>query len=401
MLFTMLPSPARAFISSQAGPMGGVALSATPMNMLTHTKPNLFRIVLLRRLRQPFSLSAGGCRCCRLFDVLGHHRACARVRFLGQRGFASESVVARICREAGGRVRMVQDVDMGIPLVGTGRRSLLMVSHSSQSTPQMGAGGQEQVRGSDGRDWRSGGSCVDCFVLTFVSTVSAHDASQSLASSRHRLGANPQRTSSSISQVAEGGSAATASAWQTIKATAVSFREKPSCDRPSMPPQQMRAAATERVSRIKASIAAFRAEDTEDMTVLQVALEKAQRQAAVPPVDHRIGEVERLAEAQQVPKVPQLKNQRSTRLVEMVHPLQSSDEAAQLVLEPSAKRRAVGEDIPTNQQDLACWMVSKQLELRDALEMGDIGIIMELSQLLSKGALRMECCPSMVSNMVC
>ena len=45
-------------------------------------------------------------------------------------------------------------------------------------------------------------------------------------------------------------------------------------------------------------------------------------------------------------------------------------------------------------------MVSKQLELRDAFEMGEIGIIKELSQLLSKGALRMECYPSMVSNMV-
>ena len=51
-------------------------------------------------------------------------------------------------------------------------------------------------------------------------------------------------------------------------------------DRSIVPPQQMRAAATESVSRIKASIAALRAEDTEEMTVLQVALEKAQRQAA-------------------------------------------------------------------------------------------------------------------------
>ena len=235
--------------------------------------------------------------------------------------------------------------------------------------------------------------------------------------------------------------------------------------RPSVPPQEIRAAATERVSRIKASMAALRAEDTEEMSILQVALDKAQRQAAVPPVDHQIkatedfierskkrlirhdvvineaqealqkaAEAKSLAEAEellqrlrvQVPEVPQvrrsvqeleklveqlqserdglanqLKNQSSTRLVEMVHPVQSSEEAAQLVLERSAKRRAVGEDIPTNQQDLACWMVSKQLELRDALEMGDIGIIKELSQLISKGALRMECFPSMVSSMVC
>ena len=211
-------------------------------------------------------------------------------------------------------------------------------------------------------------------------------------------------------------------------------------------------------------MAALRSEDTEEMSILQVTLDKAQRQAAVPPLDHQIkatedfigrakkrllqhdvvineaqealqkaestkrAEAERLAEAEellqrlrvQVPQVPrsvqdlveqlqserdglanQLKNQSSTRLVEIVHPVQSSKEAAQLVLERSAKRRAVGEDVPTNQQDLACWMVSKQLELRDAHEMGEIGIIKELSQLISKGALRMECFPSMVSSMVC
>ena len=46
-------------------------------------------------------------------------------------------------------------------------------------------------------------------------------------------------------------------------------------------------------------------------------------------------------------------------------------------------------------------MVLQQLESRDALEMGDIGIVKELSQLLSWGVLKMECCPSMVSNIVC
>ena len=35
-------------------------------------------------------------------------------------------------------------------------------------------------------------------------------------------------------------------------------------------------------------MAALRAEDTEEMSILQVALDKAQRQAAVPPVDHQI-----------------------------------------------------------------------------------------------------------------
>ena len=84
----------------------------------------------------------------------------------------------------------------------------------------------------------------------------------------------------------------------------------------------------------------------------------------VPQIPRSVKDLEQLVEQLQSERdslADQLKNQRSTRLVEMVHPLQSSEEAAQLVLERSAKRRAVGEDILTNQQDLACWMVSKQL----------------------------------------
>ena len=102
-LFATLPSSARALVRSQAGPMSGMALSATPTSLLTRIEPHLFRIVLLRRLRQLLPLSARTCRCGRLLDVLGHHRAaCARAGVLGQRGFAIESV-ARICCEARGR----------------------------------------------------------------------------------------------------------------------------------------------------------------------------------------------------------------------------------------------------------------------------------------------------------
>ena len=129
-LFTTLPSSTRALIRSQAGPMGGMALSATPTSMLTRIEPHLFRIVLLRRLRQPLPLSTRSCQCGRLLDILGHRAACARAGFLGQRGFAIESVVARICREAGCRVRtnvMVLDLDMGIPLVGDARRLEVVV----------------------------------------------------------------------------------------------------------------------------------------------------------------------------------------------------------------------------------------------------------------------------------
>ena len=51
-------------------------------------------------------------------DCRGHHRsACSRAGILGHRGHPMESVMARICREAGARVRtniMVRDLDLGV-----------------------------------------------------------------------------------------------------------------------------------------------------------------------------------------------------------------------------------------------------------------------------------------------
>ena len=53
-------------------------------------------------------------------------RACARAGVLGKRGWALESVVARICRERGGRVTtnvLVRDLDLALPgAVADGRR---------------------------------------------------------------------------------------------------------------------------------------------------------------------------------------------------------------------------------------------------------------------------------------
>ena len=65
--------------------------------------PQPFRILLLRRLRFQFLLFA---RSCRLFDNFGHHpSACAVVGIFGRRGHFLMIAAARICREAGGRVR--------------------------------------------------------------------------------------------------------------------------------------------------------------------------------------------------------------------------------------------------------------------------------------------------------
>ena len=57
------------------------------------------------RLWLPLPLTSRTCRCGRLFDVHGHHRAaCSRAGVLGSRGFLVESTAARVCREAGVRM---------------------------------------------------------------------------------------------------------------------------------------------------------------------------------------------------------------------------------------------------------------------------------------------------------
>ena len=102
-------------LRSQSGPMAGMALSASLSNFLTRIEPHLFRVVLLRRLRLPLSLSVRTCRCGRFLDSLGHHRvACARAGVLGRRGFAIESAATRLCREGAARVAtnvMLRDLD--------------------------------------------------------------------------------------------------------------------------------------------------------------------------------------------------------------------------------------------------------------------------------------------------
>ena len=107
-----------------------MSLSAVPSSFLTRIESQLFRVLLLRRLRLPLPLSSRSCRCGRLSDIFDHHGASrAQAGVLGRRGFAVESAAARICREAGGRVstnRFVRDLDIGVP-VNDGRRLEVVV----------------------------------------------------------------------------------------------------------------------------------------------------------------------------------------------------------------------------------------------------------------------------------
>ena len=113
------------FPRMEGGPGTGLALSTCPVSKLTSFTPQLFRVILLRRLHLPLPLTVRNCQCGLPLDSRGHHRAaCARFGVLGRRGWAVENT-AGICREAGGRVTsnvMLRDLDLVGPHVDDGRR---------------------------------------------------------------------------------------------------------------------------------------------------------------------------------------------------------------------------------------------------------------------------------------
>ena len=56
-------------------PVASAVFTAFPTGSVCRIDAQPFRLLLCRRLRLPSPLSSRTCRCGRLFDVLGHHRA--------------------------------------------------------------------------------------------------------------------------------------------------------------------------------------------------------------------------------------------------------------------------------------------------------------------------------------
>ena len=118
-LMPSLPAEKRALLRSQSCPFSSTPFVAFPTTKVTKFDLQLFRLLLLRRIDLPLPLSIRNCWCGRPLDSLGHHRAaCAVAGVLGRTGFPLESAAARVCREAGARVRtnvMVRDLDLWPP----------------------------------------------------------------------------------------------------------------------------------------------------------------------------------------------------------------------------------------------------------------------------------------------
>ena len=86
-----LTEPERTLMLSQRGPLAAEPFSSFPTSRETRFDSQPFRLLLLRRLRLPLPLTTCCCRCGRLLDIFGHHRAaCATIGVLGRRGFAEK-----------------------------------------------------------------------------------------------------------------------------------------------------------------------------------------------------------------------------------------------------------------------------------------------------------------------
>ena len=123
-LFFVLSKIERALLRSRAG-LEQVRFSVSHQPLVRFGS-QIFRVLLLRRLRLPRPLSRRFCRRGRLIDEFGHRRAtCTRAGVLGRRGFA-----ARVCREGGARVTtnmFVRDLDLNVPNAARDGRRLEVV----------------------------------------------------------------------------------------------------------------------------------------------------------------------------------------------------------------------------------------------------------------------------------
>ena len=96
----------RALLLSQAGPHSARAFTVLPTTEDVTIPSSHFRVLLLRRLRLPLQLGSRACSCRGALDEYGDHRAaCATSGALASRAVPIERAIARVCQEAGARVR--------------------------------------------------------------------------------------------------------------------------------------------------------------------------------------------------------------------------------------------------------------------------------------------------------
>ena len=127
--FSRVTDSAVPTIRSQGGLGAGLALTCCP-TCVTKMEA-LFRVTLMHRLQLPLPLTCVPAGVASLSTLWATTEQRARARVLGKRGWALESVAARICREGGGRVTtnmLLRDLDLGfVGSEAVGRRLEIVV----------------------------------------------------------------------------------------------------------------------------------------------------------------------------------------------------------------------------------------------------------------------------------
>ena len=106
-MLTNCPASRRAHLRSHSGRNAGIALAHCPTAPEFTIPPHLFRVMLLERLALPLPITSAVCDgCLEPLDPWGRHRAaCTRTGRIRKRATPTEKMLARICREAGARVK--------------------------------------------------------------------------------------------------------------------------------------------------------------------------------------------------------------------------------------------------------------------------------------------------------
>ena len=120
-----LEEPEQALLRSEGGPRAVAPFTFAAQQTLFRIESQTFRVLLLRRFCLSFPLQMRICWCGRPLDVPGHHcAACTNAGILDPRGFAVQSVVARIFPRLGlARYRLVRRAACGS---GGGRPSSVL-----------------------------------------------------------------------------------------------------------------------------------------------------------------------------------------------------------------------------------------------------------------------------------
>ena len=125
-LLSSRAAASRAHLRSHSGCNAGAALAYAPTSKEYTIPPQLFRVLLLERLQLPLPVTEATCEGCHsALDARGRHRAaCTLSGRVKKRATPTERVLARVCREAGARVRFDAHLrDMNVDVAASdGRR---------------------------------------------------------------------------------------------------------------------------------------------------------------------------------------------------------------------------------------------------------------------------------------